>query len=145
MIKATKIEKLANYLNTGCTDQTTALLGIEDTVVYQPIKIERITLIVAILNIVLAFGVMATTFILKQKENKLADKNKWIKSGNENAGMLRSSTQAFIVDEVANRADKVVQRLSRKTGKEKQPTVSKSSALPKQDDDVINEQPLQLK
>ena len=34
MIKATKIEKLANYLNTGCTDQTTALLGIEDTVVY---------------------------------------------------------------------------------------------------------------
>ena len=62
---------------------------------------------------------MATTFILKQKENKLVDKNKWIKSGNENAGMLRSSTQAFIVDEVANRADKVVQRLSRKTGKEK--------------------------
>ena len=59
---------------------------------------ERITLIVAILNIVLAFGVLATTFVLKQKENKLVDKNKWIKSGNENAGMLRSSTQAFIVD-----------------------------------------------
>ena len=53
---------------------------------------ERITLIVAILNIVLAFGVMATTFILKQKENKLVDKNKWIKSGNENAVILRSST-----------------------------------------------------
>ena len=33
-IKVDKIYKLANYLDTGCTDQTTALLGIEDTTVF---------------------------------------------------------------------------------------------------------------
>ena len=62
-IKASKIEELANYLDTGCTDKTTALLGIEETKVYQPLRIEKITFSIAILNILLAFGVMAMTFV----------------------------------------------------------------------------------